>query len=1210
MQFHRKRDPDVPWLFVADSSSATTGWSAVVVDQAAALALVALGKTSIDLSEALSNEDLNASFVFCARIPDLTGSAADKFQKAVNDVIALFPPPRRGILWFPDPRPRSTETPRMALSPDGKMTRTDLTKAWLTRRDMLGVKLRVSVQISLSPSADSLVFNGINGIPAAEFTGSANLEPVSPIQSATLGFAGTALGCIQFRCGICRSDLYDKLHWGFQSVYAPTSGPGAGKVLSGWYPLADGKSPQPTDSFFFDVSFDPGDRTNEVKSLARPHTAFWFADANRTNRNTATSALQSYYRTDGGRRLDLLPLSATDAAAVVGARQAYWVVCDGALRDDDGALRDDDGALRDDDGALRDDDGGLFQFAPAGDFAMSTEQGAGSAAILCGLNGTERILVTAGGSATAGDRLRFIAGRPAFIPVLPPPSASPLSSPAAQVASPVTDQFLTSWVSVVPGPNGTPSYLAQPAGSPLFGAPAAGSSGTALLAATGTPVSWPADPDFAVPMFPLAGISSSPAEGSILAPAQFGEVEHDVVAPYRGQLLRGKSIAAARALAAAARTDPNAQRAVAADTATTTTPSGLLVDIADRHYTRIQLGRTEADRGTPPLTMQFEFPKLELQHAFQSGSLFLVIANRSLTGPVKGIDDSADERPGTTLFRSALAVGDWVMEAGLGGNPAYGDYRDVMIVKARPGTLLDLVAQSTVWAEPELFAAPSTETAPGVFSTPDPTQIPILSQWLQDYVKAGVDAGGKGDPYFKNFHALATNPQWTGILTLRATVSRFPADLAGLAAGLDTSRFVAHHFGVNISPVRGSPPVADPSSVFGLIDYANPAYSGDALAPEHAGDYDFLVLSLRALFENTAVKLFQSRAQLTVNRLFGVAVRAMVDGPGSNPFNAILLDGHYQNTGGRASYNLSTAATSAFAMASKVLQRVAITGATLSTVSTGATGGLSRFDLSGLLDFAILPQTSKDNAPAPDLDLFSFGQSVAGQTEAAGLAFSNLELSMNYDGARSPAIPSLVFEAANVAFDVGSSTPRIGSLYRDFGLQLDKLVMGATDQTPADAGFLPVIATGPLAGVGKGNWYGLAYQLNLGTPGALAGKIGLTARILTAWGPGGTGFDAAIGLSLPGTGSGGSILSIQSVLKLAIGQALLARPQPANPASPPRYLLTLSDIALKLMGIVKLPPNGVTNFLLFGSPNASVDAGSLGWLAMYRQTKAAKADGS
>jgi hypothetical protein len=81
-------------------------------------------------------------------------------------------------------------------------------------------------------------------------------------------------------------------------------------------------------------------------------------------------------------------------------------------------------------------------------------------------------------------------------------------------------------------------------------------------------------------------------------------------------------------------------------------------------------------------------------------------------------------------------------------------------------------------------------------------------------------------------------------------------------------------------------------------------------------------------------------------------------------------------------------------------------------------------------------------------------------------------------------------------------------------------------------------------------------------------------------------------------GSGGT-LSLQSVLKLGVGRVLLSRS--AGPT--PRFLLTLSDIALKALGLLKLPPNGTANFLLFGAPTAGTDPGSLGWLALYNQDK-------
>ena len=184
-------------------------------------------------------------------------------------------------------------------------------------------------------------------------------------------------------------------------------------------------------------------------------------------------------------------------------------------------------------------------------------------------------------------------------------------------------------------------------------------------------------------------------------------------------------------------------------------------------------------------------------------------------------------------------------------------------------------------------------------------------------------------------------------------------------------------------------------------------------------------------------------------------------------------------------------------------------------------------------------------------------------------------------------------------FDVANSRARPLSLYRNLQLQLQGLRSGSGDTSPESLGYLR-FATPPYALPGvSGGWHGLAFGLDMGTPGALAGKVGLTATLLVAWaddsGAGGAPFVAFAGLQLPGTGSGGDLFSLQTVLKLSVGTLQLL-----YSAQSQGFLLVMNDIALKFLGLLKIPPNGSTSFLLFGNPEAASATG-LGWYAIYNQ---------
>jgi hypothetical protein len=71
---------------------------------------------------------------------------------------------------------------------------------------------------------------------------------------------------------------------------------------------------------------------------------------------------------------------------------------------------------------------------------------------------------------------------------------------------------------------------------------------------------------------------------------------------------------------------------------------------------------------------------------------------------------------------------------------------------------------------------------------------------------------------------------------------------------------------------------------------------------------------------------------------------------------------------------------------------------------------------------------------------------------------------------------------------MSASTSRSGSLMRQFGLEVRGLVSGDADNQPASLGYTTVATDAQLTGVAGGPWWGIEYQLPLGTPGNLAGR--------------------------------------------------------------------------------------------------------------------------
>jgi hypothetical protein len=1174
-------------LFVASSGPADRGWLGYLVPPN-----VTPSDPGVDLETALTGTTLGGSFILSTATPDLGGAGAlAAFIAALDGVIGNAPVPRV-FAWLADPASVTDATTRlMGFSVQNGSA---VTRSALQATIVQSLTFQVTSAVAITVDGDTL---DLQGTGAFSFIGGASPQ-AQQISSATLPLTGPRRGCFQFATYIQRPSLNDDLGWGFQYLF-PVTDP-ARDAIAEWLPFGAGYLPSAGDWLGFAATIDPADVFNAVFP-GGDRTALVFTGE---NLDQSTTTVVSYFRTIFGDVVTLVPLP-------------------GPLDDVPNAAR-----LVFNAGVVTAGQGQQFQVAPAGDFTLVVGGATAgeSYALLCGLMGTEYIAFqpyVGGAGGYAGDRLRFASRCAAFAAGFPYGDASPVGAPYDPSAKLLDPKYLTSWATVVraPAASGAIPYVAQPKGASLYGR-------DALIHASYATLFGSVDPSVVLSpgtVFPLAPyVGAQPGDGvSTFSASQIEEVERTVVAATRRAII---GAAAGHAPSAGA-----ALGLIADDVApfNTTTPSGLLVSVhGDGEWTKILLGQ----KLTPALQqLYFCAPDATLQQAFQTNQLFLVTANATHLGALAGAGDgTCGAGP---AFHNRVDIGGWGLQANVGQN-GYDDYANVMIVKARTGALYDptsdatraasLVANPDRWTQATDFAAP-TDLVPNPapppaenLLPPNPNELVTLSFWLQRYFDQA--AAQRGNSYFDTFNAIARDPSWTGILFLRVDIAQVPADLAGITAGIMArDRFNAHHLAVEISQVANDPLAPDieleqTSSMFGLIYYVDPlvpaaqAAHPDPVPPPSGADYGFRVLTLKVQFANTAVQRFESYAQLTMNRLFGMPVTRM--GTGGNPYNTIVLRGSYQDNGGDSVYSLTSTADNTFYFANDVFNKIELVGAQLSTRKTGDPATqqdvISWFALDGFLDFAIA-QGADGSGKAVPFDVFSFGSNAGEDTLRAGLGFSSLGLQMRCPPGLPPS-PSFSFVTSELRFDTATSAPRRGSLAEQFALQLGGLVTGTADATPANAGYLPVITDATFTGVDGGDWYGLSYRLNMGTPGDLAGDVGLTSQLLTAWSPKGasTGsYAALVGVQLPGTGGGAKLISLQTVLKLSIGQIRLAY-DPAADAGKGGFLLMMTDIALKAFGVLKLPPNGSTLFYLFGNPQSDGKPSGLGWYAMYR-TDAAKA---
>jgi len=973
---------------------------------------------------------------------------------------------------------------------------------------------------------------GVGGAPVAWAGPSALTGGL--LTAATIPCGGPQRGAVQFAQAIDRSALHDSLSWGFQTVVADTAAPSGYRL--GWYPLADRT---PRGQIAMNVTLDPLDVFN---ATGTERTAFAFADG---------TPIASGYRTSAGWPVTLTPVVTPPED---GQPARLWLH---RAPTDTNARRD-------------------FVASPVGDFTAGVQPPAGATAgpeLLCGLAGGETIAFS------AGDTMRFVPQQPAFAARFPYQEASPTRAPVQPLAPRLDSTFETSWAALRTSTSDGGHYCAQPKGAALYGKPVGADAGVLTFTQPGATLAEGAP----LPVLPYA--LAGPATGFTYSMDDFAAVETNVVAAERRAQVTTVVTGTARA-----RPQLLLREGEGAGGGPATTPTGFVVQVdGGGAYTEIALAQ-DADP-SPPVVMKFTEPKPELRQAFQTSDLFLVVANADALGTLAGWPST---NPGGAAFHNAMTIGDWALLADVGSHQSYGDYRNIVIVKGRPGKLADLVAKPDAWTQSSL-AIPGGVKGPA-------SELPAVSAWLQDYIAA---AAVQTPDYFGAFNDLVQDDNWTGVLVLKADIAAVPEQLTGMLGGVDKTRFNAHHFGFTITKVDPAiVAMAGNSATFGLIYYVDPAVDPKAPVPQPvapaATPWDFRVLTLKALFANASVERFESYAQLALGELFGQPV-ARMGAQGANPYDALLLAGSLHQQDGVSSYGLEAQGDATFSFDGGVFNKIEILQAEFSTTGRvaqpdGSTNVSARFDLYGFLDFATV--TVEDRP----FDLLSFG-SLDGATLQQGLSFSGLGITMAFTEPADPSLPNgastYAFDATKIAFDPIRSTVRAGSLFESLALKVDGLISGDGATTPSDLGYLDIGTAARLPGV-KGPWYGLRLQANFGSPGALAGAVGLTSYVLLAWSPpakGAAGLPLGLSLLLPGAGQGSSLLSLQGVMKLAVGPVLLKQ-VPAAPSGT-AFMLVMTEIALKFLGILKVPPNGATSFSLFGDPAGS--GGPLGWFALYNE---------
>ncbi|KZK97783.1 hypothetical protein PsAD5_02018 [Pseudovibrio sp. Ad5] len=1184
-------------LYLAPNSGDNAGGFAFVVSKVATRR--AKLPKRISLKDALTSKTYSGSFIYCPDPLECGGKESSQ-QDLVSGLHAYLQSMNvlRGFMWLPKdltplPVPRDYTGQRPAffsINAAGTVTTSSL--SYLLAPE-LTIEFYSSAYIGVSEDEENLQLS-----ESAIQLGGYLSPDTGSVSKADIRCSGPDRGAIVFDAEFERGALHDQWNLGFQWVTKDAktkTGVNGQRFALG---TGDNGSRNPLP---MTLIVDVTDALNIYPTHNRTdpnRCAFYFRAEEESGQGPT---LNSFYRTTYGAPVVLQSITAdshmTDA-------QSAGIILTPSY-ENTSSLHS-------------------FIASPVGDFLVCAPAAKDDtkARFMCGLGGTEFLEVpgAAEHALSEGARLRFIPNQPAYAPVFPLPVSSPVGRPAPKGA-PLKGNYKTSYVQVFPPDNaaeksGTSiTYVAQPHGSALHGYDdEIWQENKELLGTVSPAYTLPPMEDKAFPMFPYAGTDEGDPSYSQCDVALF---EKSIIAPTRRKVIASLTNAQSNAREAKAQTGEG--------DATLTTPLGVIATLQSptdaSHWKEVKLAQIKV-----PTPSDFAFKDLspKLIEAFQTNQLFLVAANPSELGEA-----------GST-FLNTLNIEDWQIEADVGNSPDFGDYANILIIKGIRGPLFDpkgsekdnLISNPQKWTQKETFAAPTTERQ----NTPDKAQLVNVSSWLQDYFKAAYE--NPATEYFESFNQTAADPNWTGVLMLRARIKSPPEQLAGIVAGVrDPAKFYAHHLAIRINQIKAGASgekieIKKQSSVYGLIYYEDSdlivpkgATSPEPVVPSATRTYDFILLSLKVLFENSAIKKFSSFAQLSMTRIFGSETASskpvLPTGqpqPKGSQYKSLIMKASYQDNNNHPSYTMAATHPYLFTVDNNILEQTEFTSARMNTISKhektqeNQTEPLIRFAFTGFLDFAIL--SAGKNKP---VDLFSFGNEPDQQTSQNGLAFNELGLQMSFAQTSAYESQKITWDSAQLTFDSKNSTPRSGSLVATMPLQLKGFVSSdSAGKTPASMGYLDVVTSVRQQGLSD-TWNGLKFEVSLGTAGDLAGKLGLTADLLLAWSPDSTGetYKSKTAIQMPGSSNGASLISLQNVLSMSYGPIQLLyteNPNSKEPDASKQYMFVLNEIAIKFLGLAKIPPSGATSFYLFSDPDESNEGSAkttgLAWYAVYNNEPA------
>ncbi len=1045
--------------------------------------------------------------------------------------------------------------------------------------------------------------------------------------SAQISFSGTTLGAFYGTMPVPaadpgQTDVWTALNMGLQYAAAPAPPPPspADSKLSVYDPklsYADATqilfmpifAGQPT-ALSLGILFDP------FNLLTPARTAFSLFPPG----ESPLPAMDSYLRTTRGYEIKLTPLAA--AGQIPSVR---FVVggCPVTGTDPVG--------------------GTSYHLSPDGAFQVSIQnpEDSGEAVVsnfvMLGLSGLEYANLEG-----TDYMVVFQGSQPAFIPAV-----DPSGSTAPDISQALTDTATTSYLNVLANgaENQDPVYFAQPREAPVFSGQVPRKDGILNFNPLPVvPLSYGAEQ--LPPVFPVgvyAGLTSDQAE---LA----REMENSSLAPFRNYCI-GNAYGIGASSPGAAPSVPQRRMRSASDPLGVT-PQGLVAELTPNYddydgliignmpntnYPKVDLTAVAGKFKQTLLSNQLFFVasnvdvlmsgtsvRYELTEADKPYLLALNVPQNVIDAVYKAIPAGSQPFPTEGEFVNCIqsAAGIYlacflyiggILKVEMDGwtfqlsprtwrtdakNPT------MMIAKFCDRSLIDLANDSSSWNWAEAATLPGSwnstaVTDPGTWTYPGTTNPEKVSVGDTQTILLNIlNAAGAPDASAAQrifYNTVVNDPNWNGFLFLNAPVAigEFPNDLKFLTAGIDLTKFYAHHVGFSQTPftVQNGMPNLEQTAAFGLIDYEDKAdlYSDETIP------FGFKTMNLRARFANAALVDFSAEVELMLNQLLGSVLSKSEAARGNN----LIIDGSYQRVGGAPSYAFTLTGQNLFNANDSAITSVEVLSVQLvNGGDPGAVNVSTTFILTGNLRFVRYE----------DFDLFSYGpgEKDHDQNEIDSfLRYSGLSIDMSFSMA-APDVQTFTARESNMAFDMNGSVPRPSSLVNNFPLTVTALIASPnlsadgetpTGQKPEEMGYTSISA--PIDQTPMiPSWYGLVYTLDLGTFGALTGSVSFKIGILAAWSEGAQqeSFPVYLGLKLPGISAVAGSFPLQGVLKLGFRSFQFETYEDNGQLA---YLLRMRRFALSVL-VWSFPP-GNADIVLFGQPGNP--KGSLGWYAAYDAAK-------